>query len=421
MSVRRSNFARVSRGTATFSLAAALLAAGFMTPAHAAEGVPFDPTVSVTVPPSSALGDPAKLMVQLDAAAGDEWMDVGPDKAPLRVKIDVYGDYADGAVPSESPTVPVGTTPVASGVFVADNGPGYYSVTTNLDLGAFNYKAGNYTYVASVDATDGSNAGTVTSSASTAFAAPTATTRFALAPTVTGTLTEPVTVGMSASAQLVGSGFNGMNLEVASTLYGPYLSAPAEAPTAPGGPKVGTVLTTFTGGTAFTQSIKVTEPGFYVWYHSIDAGQGVPAFTPAFSTTGASFEVLAAALPPITRPVAPGGTTPVVTDPISTEPADPNAGAGGNGAAGFENCTAALEAGVTDIKKGDPNYVADQDRDNDGIACESTGDDTAVAIDGGFTQVSNVDNTPFIAGGIMVLLALGLGTTVLVRKKNAVK
>jgi hypothetical protein len=77
---------------------------------------------------------------------------------------------------------------------------------------------------------------------------------------------------------------------------------------------------------------------------------------------------------------------------------------------------------VTDIKKDDANYVADQDRDKDGVACESTGDDTAVAIDGGFVQASNVDNTPFIAGGVMmVLLALGLGTTVIVRKKSAVK
>jgi hypothetical protein len=398
-----------------------------MTPAHAAEGVPFDPTVSITVPPSSALGDPAKLMLQLDAAAGDEWTDVGPDKAPLRVKIDVYGDYADGAVPAESPTVPVGTTPVASGVFVADNGPGYYSVTTNLDLGAFTYKEGNYTYVASVDASDGSNSGTVTSNASTAFAAPTATTRFVLAPTVTGTLTEPVMVGLGASAQLVGTGFNGMNLEVASTLYGPYTKAPAESPTAPGGPKVGTTLTTFTGGATFTKPITVTEEGIYVWYHSIDAGQGVPAYAPAFSRAGDSFQVIAAALPPITRPVTPGvtdptPTPPVVTDPTLTEPADPNAGAGGNGAAGFENCSAALEAGVTDIKKDDANYVADQDRDKDGVACESTGDDTAVAIDGGFVQASNVDNTPFIAGGVMmVLLALGLGTTVIVRKKSAVK
>jgi hypothetical protein len=424
MSVRRSSFARVSRGTATFSLAAVLLAAGFITPAQAAEGVPFDPTINVTVPQNSLLGEPAKLMVQIDAEAGDEWTDVGATKAPVTVRVDVYGEYADGSIPGESPTVPVGTTPAASGTFVADNGAGYYSVTTNLDLGAFSYKEGNYTYVASVLTADGGNAAVVNADVSTAFAVPNATTRFTLSPTVTGTLTEPVVTGMGASAQLVGSGFNGQSLEVTSTLYGPYETAPAEAPTAPGGPKVGMTLTTFTGGTTYTQPITVTEPGIYVWYHSIESGQGVPAYAPAFSRAGESFTVLAAELPPITRPVTPGVTDPTPTPPAVTDPTltDPNSGAGGGGAAGFENCSAALEAGVTDIKSDDVNYVADQDNDKDGVACESTGDDTAVAIDGGFAQVSNVDNTPFIAGGVMmVLLALGLGTTVLVRKMNAAK
>lgn len=36
----------------------------------------------------------------------------------------------------------------------------------------------------------------------------------------------------------------------------------------------------------------------------------------------------------------------------------------------FENCTAAFEAGVFDIKRNDPSYERRLDRDNDGIACE---------------------------------------------------
>lgn len=36
----------------------------------------------------------------------------------------------------------------------------------------------------------------------------------------------------------------------------------------------------------------------------------------------------------------------------------------------FENCTAAFEAGVFDIKRSDPSYERKLDRDNDGIACE---------------------------------------------------
>lgn len=36
----------------------------------------------------------------------------------------------------------------------------------------------------------------------------------------------------------------------------------------------------------------------------------------------------------------------------------------------FENCTAAFDAGVFDIKRNDPSYERRLDRDNDGIACE---------------------------------------------------
>ncbi len=36
----------------------------------------------------------------------------------------------------------------------------------------------------------------------------------------------------------------------------------------------------------------------------------------------------------------------------------------------FENCTAAFEAGVFNIKRSDESYQGKLDRDNDGIACE---------------------------------------------------
>lgn len=36
----------------------------------------------------------------------------------------------------------------------------------------------------------------------------------------------------------------------------------------------------------------------------------------------------------------------------------------------FENCTAAFDAGVFNIKRSDPSYAASLDRDSDGIACE---------------------------------------------------
>lgn len=40
------------------------------------------------------------------------------------------------------------------------------------------------------------------------------------------------------------------------------------------------------------------------------------------------------------------------------------------GGRNFENCTAAFEAGVFNIKKSDPSYEARLDRDADGVACE---------------------------------------------------
>ncbi len=37
----------------------------------------------------------------------------------------------------------------------------------------------------------------------------------------------------------------------------------------------------------------------------------------------------------------------------------------------YKNCTAAHADGRYDIPQGDPDYVASQDRDGDGYACES--------------------------------------------------
>lgn len=37
----------------------------------------------------------------------------------------------------------------------------------------------------------------------------------------------------------------------------------------------------------------------------------------------------------------------------------------------FANCGAAYDAGYANIPRGDPNYAAHLDRDNDGVACET--------------------------------------------------
>ena len=43
----------------------------------------------------------------------------------------------------------------------------------------------------------------------------------------------------------------------------------------------------------------------------------------------------------------------------------------GNSTVYFKSCKAAKAAGYSDIKKGEPGYSTNLDRDGDGIACES--------------------------------------------------
>ena len=49
--------------------------------------------------------------------------------------------------------------------------------------------------------------------------------------------------------------------------------------------------------------------------------------------------------------------------PARTRPAQPNVY--------FANCTAARAAGRQNIRRGEPGYRPQLDRDNDGVACES--------------------------------------------------
>ena len=51
--------------------------------------------------------------------------------------------------------------------------------------------------------------------------------------------------------------------------------------------------------------------------------------------------------------------------------ARPASGRSLDGRVYFPNCTAAREAGFSNIRRGEPGYRQDLDRDNDGIACES--------------------------------------------------
>lgn len=430
MSVRRSTFARVSRGAATLSAAALLMGAGVLTPANAASGVPFDPTVSASVNANSQLGETVPINVHLDAKAGEQWTNTGGSNDPVTVRIDAYGAYADGAVPPESPTPPPTETAASTQTFVASNGPGDYTFA----LSNFNYQVGNYTFVVSVLKVDGSNSTVIASDASTPFAAPNTTTKVAYTPTVVGYNDKgSYTVGDTVTSFLTTSGFNGEVHDITSTLYGPFATAPTQSATVPANaPVAGTTLNSTSSTSASTGADTLNRPGFYVWRHTIAAGTTSAAFTPDFATPGNVFEVasVTAVTPP---PSGSGPATPpadaVVAVPVTTSPATSgattspavgiDAGVGGATTTAFANCTEARAAGQENIPASSPYYAAKLDRDKDGIACESNGNDTAVGINGGFVQASSVDNTPFIAGGVaMILLALAGGATVLVRRKK---
>lgn len=430
MSVRRSAFARVSRGTATLSAVALLMGAGFMTPANAAEGVPFDPEIEVSVAPNSQLGELVPLTVTLSAAEGEEWTDVGTEKAPLTVRIEAYGEY-DNA-PTESPLPPVGEVAANTQTFPVTGGPGEY----NFVLNGFDYNTGNYTFVVSVLNVDGSNSSYITSEERTAFGAPQGTTNVAFTPRVFGqnNNTEAIVVGDSVTAVLQTSGFNGEALDITSTLYGPFATAPTESATVPdGAPVVGTTLNTTSAAMTSTGAETVNAPGFYVWHHTIAAGPNSPAFTPNFAEATSVFEVTGEPVdaPPVVTPPVDGGTVTPPADggnvvpgtPGGVVPGAPNGATVGGGTINlsgtFANCTEARAAGQENIPSDSPDYSSDLDSDKDGVGCESNGQDAAVGIDGGFAQASAADNTPFIAGGAaLILLAFAGAATALVRRNK---
>ncbi|MFZ1258725.1 MAG: excalibur calcium-binding domain-containing protein [Candidatus Saccharimonas sp.] len=76
------------------------------------------------------------------------------------------------------------------------------------------------------------------------------------------------------------------------------------------------------------------------------------------------------------KPQADGEATAVNTDPAATatqaskDKISSQSTSNPTNGRKFENCTAAFDAGVFDIKRNNPSYERRLDRDNDGIACE---------------------------------------------------
>lgn len=63
----------------------------------------------------------------------------------------------------------------------------------------------------------------------------------------------------------------------------------------------------------------------------------------------------------------------------------------------YENCTAARNAGVTNILETDLNYHPDLDRDKDGIACEANNDDAGAKVANWTQPVRQPESTPTLA------------------------
>lgn len=109
----------------------------------------------------------------------------------------------------------------------------------------------------------------------------------------------------------------------------------------------------------------------------------------------------------------------------------------------FENCTAAYEAGYSNIEEGDEHYGAHLDRDKDGIGCdqppadfvpaddndatgdegasEDTGSDTSGEEDPALAETGGNDTTPYVAGGGAAVLLAGFGVLLAVRRRRALR
>jgi LPXTG-motif cell wall-anchored protein len=123
----------------------------------------------------------------------------------------------------------------------------------------------------------------------------------------------------------------------------------------------------------------------------------------------------------------------------------PSAAVAHDGAHPFENCTAAYDAGFSNIAKGDRHYGKHLDRDRDGIGCdrppkdfipskdrsdEDTGskEDSGSKGDGkgdgteqsgaGLADTGGSGTTPYIAVGGGLVLAAGAGVLVAARKRR---
>ncbi|WP_052274286.1 excalibur calcium-binding domain-containing protein [Arthrobacter sp. L77] len=397
MKVTLKQAAHLIRGVSTLALSALLVGAGSAIPTHAAEGVPFTPAIGLSVAPVTPVGSEATVTVNVDAVAGDEWTDVNGTKAPVAVRVDVYEHDGKFTAPAQV------SGPVSSETFTTSQGPGEYTFTpqnvTYVD-------GAGYTFVASILVADGSNPEYIEQDVSTEYGAEGTSTDYLLAPSLSWTPSaERVERGSAVTTTLKGYNFAGRTLDVETRLAGPFASVDSAWTGIP--ESIATVVTSFNGtGEVTTEPIVVTEAGIYIWYHAIVVGDVQPIFftqwKPDGSTPGLILEVTAPA-GPAEQPPAPETVAP-----------EPDA----NIVTGYANCGAAKDAGWMNIEEGQTHYSPALDRDQDGIACETDGSDSAVVIDGGTAQTSGLTSAG-VGGFCLMLGALAFGLVRLRRKTPA--
>lgn len=118
----------------------------------------------------------------------------------------------------------------------------------------------------------------------------------------------------------------------------------------------------------------------------------------------------------------------------------PSAALAHDGSHPFENCTAAYDAGYSNIHKGDAHYGKHLDRDGDGLGCdqppadfvpakdrdkdegagsgESNDEEATGKQDDGLAETGGSSATPYLAVGGGLVLVAGAGVLVATRRRR---
>ena len=248
---------------------------------------PVSGTATTTV---DALNQPKVITQASDqvATAGSELTDtlVVSDLAPgstVTVTSTLYGPFSSG--PAESPTPPAGAAVAGTASTEVMAGPD--GTTTAVTRPITIETSGYYVWFETTDATPENAAWPGQ------FGQASETTLVKWTPIVTTeTSQQRATPGARLTDTLTVTGLPPRTqVEVTSTLYGPFTTGPSESATVPDeAPVVGTITTPVTAdehgeATATTEALTVEKRGYYVWHETIAAGNEHEAWPGRFGQT----------------------------------------------------------------------------------------------------------------------------------------